>query len=144
VLLGIDIGTTHTKGVVIDASGNILGEATRECQLYSDHPNWAEMEPGQWWSNTQEITRELVALAEKCRATIAAVGVSGMVPALVLLDNFGQPLRRSIQQNDARTVVEIEELKAEVDGDEIFCSHRWLHQPANHGPKAALARKART
>jgi xylulokinase len=120
LLLGLDIGTTLTKGVLAAADGRTLAEAAREATLHSDHPTWAEEEPEQWWENVQEITRELVARAAQEGETIAAVGVSGMVPAMVLLDGDGRPLRRSIQQNDARTNVEIAELKSEFDEERFF------------------------
>lgn len=117
-IVGIDIGTTQTKGVVIALDGTVLAQAGREATLYSLHPNWAEMDAEEWWINTLEILKELTA-AVRDVAEVRAVGVSGMVPALVVLDGDGKPLRRSIQQNDARTAVEIAELKEEL-GDERF------------------------
>ena len=117
-IVGIDIGTTQTKGVVIATDGTVLAQAGREATLVSLHPNWAEQDADEWWGNTQEILREL-AEAVSGVARIRAVGVSGMVPALVVLDGDGRPLRFSIQQNDARTASEIAELK-EGFGDERF------------------------
>lgn len=116
-LVGIDIGTTLTKGVLVAVDGTVLAQSSREATLHSPYPNWAEEDAEQWWSNTVEILRELTAAAGD--AEILAVGVSGMVPALVLLDDGGRPLRRSIQQNDARTAREIQEAKATF-GDERF------------------------
>src|SRR5205085_354339 len=52
--------------------------------------------------------------------SVAAVGVAGMVPALILLDGAGSPLRPSIQQNDARASAEVEKLQRDVDADEFF------------------------
>jgi len=117
-IVGIDIGTTQTKGVVVATDGTVLAQAGREATLHSRHPNWAEQDADEWWSNTLGILRELTAAVHGL-AAIRAVGVSGMVPALVVLDVDGRPLRRSIQQNDARTAVEIAELK-EGFGDERF------------------------
>lgn len=117
-LVGLDIGTTGTKGVLLAADGRTLATATREATLSSVQPNWAEMDPDEWWANACAIFQELVASAQG-RAQVRAVGVSGMVPALVLLDADGRPLRPSIQQNDARTAEQIEALVAQY-GQERF------------------------
>ncbi|MEX2648841.1 MAG: FGGY-family carbohydrate kinase [Alphaproteobacteria bacterium] len=119
-LLGIDIGTTSTIGILVETDGSVLGTASRDCELFSDHPAWAEADPAQWWDNTCAITREL--LAGRRAADVAAVGVTGMVPALVCLDAQGRVLRRSIQQSDARTGREIAELAAEVPEARFFAA----------------------
>jgi len=113
-LLGLDIGTTSTVGILIQPDGEIAGLASRPVELLSGQPGWAEESPEQWRSNVCEITGEL--LAKGIDATqIAAVGVTGMLPAIVLLDEAENLLRPSIQQSDARCGVEVEELKREVD-----------------------------
>lgn len=119
-LIGIDIGTTHTKGVLIGTAGQVHGEASRTSDLISEHPTWAEMDPGQWWANTCSITAELVERAAEMDLRVAAVGISGMVPALVLLDEAGVPLRRSIQQNDARTAHEIDAVAKSIGQERFF------------------------
>ncbi|BCL80874.1 carbohydrate kinase [Ktedonobacteria bacterium brp13] len=116
--LGIDVGTTGLKVVVLHRDRGIVAQATRPHDLVSAHPGWAEEDPEQWWTTTQEAVRELLAIVPA--EEIAAVGVSGMVPALVLLDAAGRPVRPSIQQNDARTIVEVAELRAAVDPAEFF------------------------
>ncbi len=112
LLLGLDIGTTSTIGVLADTAGKVLASAGRECELHSDHPAWAEQEPEQWWANACAVTREL--LAGYPASDVAGIGVTGMVPALVCLDDQGRVLRRSIQQNDARTGREIAELACDI------------------------------
>ena len=52
LLIGVDIGTTSTIGILIDGSGGALATARRETDLHSDHPGWAEEDPEQWWANT--------------------------------------------------------------------------------------------
>ena len=117
LLIGIDIGTTSTVGILIDDAGDALATARRETDLYSDHANWAEEEPAQWWDNTCAVIRELVANADR---PVVAVGVTGMVPALVLLDSEGRALRRSIQQNDARAVAEIAAMREDSEDETFF------------------------
>ena len=110
-LLGLDIGTSATKGVVIDPGGTVVAQAERPVDLRSPHPGWAEEDPAQWWENVCSLCRELPV------ADVDAVGVSGMVPAVILLDERGLPLRPSIQQNDARAATEVAELRAALPGD---------------------------
>src|SRR5215470_19717955 len=100
ILLGLDIGTTSTIGILIDDKGGTLATASRPATLHSEHPNWAEEDPEEWWANVCAITRDLLAAARVPPDAIAGIGVTGMVPALVLLGTDGMPLRRSIQQND--------------------------------------------
>jgi xylulokinase len=113
-VLGLDIGTTSTIGILVALPDRVLGLASRSVTLHSTQPGWAEEDPEQWWSNIGEITRELVATSGIDAAEIAAVGVTGMLPAVVLLDSDGKLLRRSIQQSDARCGAEVEEIRAEV------------------------------
>ena len=114
-VLGLDIGTTSTIGILIRPPDETLALASRPVALRSDHVGWAEEDPEQWWSNVGEIVRELLRTAGVSAADIAAVGVTGMLPAVVLLDSDGRLLRPSIQQSDARCGAEVEELRAEID-----------------------------
>jgi xylulokinase len=113
--LGIDIGTTSTIGILIDDEGRTLALAQRPVDLYSERPGWAEEDPGQWWDNACAVIPELLAQAGRNAGDIAAIGVTGMLPAVVLLDADGRLLRRSIQQSDGRTGREVGELVAEVE-----------------------------
>jgi len=106
LLLGIDVGTSATKAVLLDRERGVVARAERPVELRSPQPGWAEEDPEQWWTNVCSLCRELPV------ADVASVGVSGMVPAVVLLDAAGRPLRPSIQQNDARAAREVEELRA--------------------------------
>jgi xylulokinase len=114
-VLGLDIGTTSTIGVLIRPPDETLALASRPVTLRSDQVGWAEEDPEQWWGNVGEIVRELMRSSAASPADVAAVGVSGMLPAVVLLDSAGGLLRPSIQQSDARCGAEVEELRAEID-----------------------------
>ena len=113
--LGLDIGTTSTIGILIRLPGTTLGVASRPVELRADKLGWAEEDPAQWWANVGEIVRELLRGAGVRCEEVEAVGVTGMLPALVLLDASGATLRPSIQQSDARCGREVEELRREVD-----------------------------
>jgi xylulokinase len=114
-VLGLDIGTTSTIGVLIRPPDQTLALASRPVALRSDHVGWAEEDPEQWWANVGEIARELMRSSGASPADVAAVGVTGMLPAVVLLDAAGRLLRPSIQQSDARCGAEVAELRAETD-----------------------------
>jgi xylulokinase len=113
-VLGLDIGTTSTIGIAIRPEGEVAGLAKRPVDLYSENVGWAEENPEQWWSNVREIITELLANGID-PAEIQAIGVTGMLPAVILLDEAGRLLRPSIQQSDARCGSEVEDLKREVD-----------------------------
>lgn len=117
-VLGIDVGTTALKAVALHQERGIVAQAERPHELLSPHPGWAEEDPQQWWTTTIEALRAL--LAKIPAGEVAAVSVSGMVPAMVLLDAAGRPLRPSIQQNDARSISEVQELQDNVNGAEFF------------------------
>lgn len=118
-IIGLDIGTTNTKGVLVARSGETVAVASREATLYSPEPTWAEGDAEQWWENSKSILGELVSAAGDGHR-IRALGVSGMVPTLIPLDSSGTPLRRSIQQNDARASELIAELERRFGQDRFF------------------------
>ena len=117
VFLGLDIGTTSTIGILIDDRGGTLATAKRAVTLHSDEANWAEEDPEAWWRNVGEVTRELVAAAGLAPSDVAAIGVTGMLPAVVLVDADGRAIRRSIQQNDARATRELAAFSARMPED---------------------------
>ncbi|MEO1988816.1 MAG: FGGY-family carbohydrate kinase [Martelella sp.] len=114
-VIGLDIGTTSTIGILIALPGRVVGLASRPVTLSSPHHGWAEEDPLQWWENVQAITRELLALEGTDPADIGAIGVTGMLPAVVLLDQAGTVLRPSIQQSDGRAGREVEAMRRERD-----------------------------
>ena len=113
--------------------------------LFSEHPGWAEEDPEQWWRNVCDLIPELLAKSKRTAADIKAIGVTGMLPAVVLLDGEKELLRRSIQQSDGRVGREVEAIAAEFDGQKfvrrtgnginqqlVATKLRWLerHEPA--------------
>jgi xylulokinase len=114
-ILGLDIGTTSTIGILVDADGRTLALAARAVDLHSEHPGWAEEDPEQWWANVGDVCRELIQKGGIAPADIAGVGVTGMLPAVVLLDAENRPVRRSIQQSDGRVAIEVDAIRREID-----------------------------
>ncbi|WP_137176748.1 FGGY-family carbohydrate kinase [Roseomonas sp. AR75] len=115
ILLGLDIGTTSTIGILVEAGGRVLATASRPVALRSPKPGWAEEDPAEWWANACAIIPELLAEAGIAASQVAAVGATGMVPALLLLDAEGRLIRPSIQQSDGRTAAEVAEIRSATD-----------------------------
>lgn len=132
-ILGIDVGTTALKAVALDRERGIVAQVERPHELLSPHPGWAEEDPERWWTTTLETLRAL--LASIPPREVAAIGVSGMVPAMVLLDAAGQLLRPSIQQNDARSIAEVTALRAAVDAKEFFTITGGIPNQQNIDPR---------
>lgn len=114
-VLGFDIGTTSTIGILVEMPGTIVGVVSRLVHLNSPKPGWAEEDPAEWWANVCAISRELLQTHAIAPADIAAVGVTGMLPAVVLLDKNGEILRPSIQQSDARCGRQVAAMRGEWD-----------------------------
>lgn len=114
-VIGLDIGTTSTIGIAVRMPGDILHVASRPVTLSSPRPGWAEEDPQEWWANSVAILREITAALPGGTASLAGLCVTGMLPAVVLLDEKGDVLRPSIQQSDGRVADEVDALKAELD-----------------------------
>ena len=117
-VLGIDVGTTALKAIALERERGIVAQAELPHELRSLHPGWAEEDSERWWTTTCEAICTLLTVIPA--QEIEAIGVSGMVPAMVMLDASGMPLRPGIQQNDARAITEVEELRAAVNLDEFL------------------------
>lgn len=141
LLLGLDIGTTSTIGIIIDDQGATLAVESRPVTFHSDHANWAEEDPQQWWANIGEICRALIAKAGISPADISGIGVTGMLPAVILLDKSGKPLRRSIQQNDARATAELDQYRAAMPEDEFLRLSGTGYSQQLVGPKLMWLRR---
>jgi xylulokinase len=114
-VIGLDIGTTSTISIAVRVPDQILHMASRPVTLASPRPSWAEEDPAQWWSNTCAVLRETIAALPEGPQSLAGLCVTGMLPAVVLLDADGKVLRPSIQQSDGRCGEEVEGLKHEID-----------------------------
>lgn len=110
-LLGIDIGTQGTKGILCSLGGDVHAESYREHGIYSPQPGWAEHDADkQWWGAFVATVGDLLASSKIDPARIAAVGCSAFVPAMLPLDRGGNPLRSAILYPDRRSASELEQL----------------------------------
>ncbi len=113
-VIGLDIGTTSTIGLLLVPPRRIVAVASRPVRLSAPHPGLAEEDPAEWWDNACAVLKELTA-ALPAPGALAGICVTGMLPAVVLLDAAGVLLRPSIQQSDGRCGAEVAALAREVD-----------------------------
>jgi xylulokinase len=147
-ILGLDIGRTSTVGILIRLPDQVVGVASRPATLRSPRPGWAEQDPREWWANACEISRRLLSQNSVAPDEVEAIGVTGMLPAVVLLDDQDQLVRPSIQQSDGRCGAEVAALRTEIDEASflvkagnginqqlVSCKLRWLesNEPENFG-----------
>jgi xylulokinase len=118
-LLGIDIGTSGTKVIAIDESGKLVASASAEYGLSTPKPLWAEQRADDWWEATCHCCRSIV--AQIGADEIAAVGLSGQMHGLVMLDAAHQVLRPAILWCDQRTQAQCDWI-TETVGKELLVS----------------------
>lgn len=114
--LGIDIGTSELKALLIDGQGEILASAHAALTVQRPHPHWAEQDPEAWWQATQQVVSTLRQQRPDAWAQVRAIGLSGQMHGAVLLDKQGQVLRPCILWNDTRSAdqcVQLTELHPE-------------------------------
>ncbi|TSA22790.1 MAG: carbohydrate kinase [Actinomycetales bacterium] len=120
LILGVDIGSSGLKAVLLDVEKGICATVSESLALYNEHTGWAEADTDEWWQSLCIAIPKLIAKAN-CKSTdISAVAISGMVPAVVISDENGQVLRRAILQNDARATSEISELSSKLEGLDLL------------------------
>jgi xylulokinase len=100
VFLGIDLGTSSLKALVLDVDGSIVGTGSAPYPLLTPHPGWAEAEPEAWWEAAAIAVPEAAGVHA---AEIAAIGLSGQMHGVVLSDELGHALRPAIIWADSRT-----------------------------------------
>ncbi|GGJ38888.1 sugar kinase [Streptomyces brasiliensis] len=134
-VIGVDIGTSSSKGVLVGLDGSLIRSAVREHTPARPGPGRFEMDASVWWREFTELTRELTAAGDTC---VVAVGVSGMGPCVLLTDEDDTPLRPAVLYGvDTRSVRQIERIEARLGADEIIrrCGSALTTQAA--GPKIA-------
>jgi xylulokinase len=137
-LLGVDIGTYSSKGVLVDSeTGIVISEHTIEHALSMPKPGWVEHDPDQtWWGEFVSICREVLSRSGSQPEHIKGVGVSGIGPCVLPVDGSGNPLRQAILYGiDTRASEEIAFLEKSLGREDIF-KHSATHLSASaNGPK---------
>jgi xylulokinase len=135
MFLGIDIGTSGVKAVVIAPDGTVAGQGTAALTVSRPKPLWSEQAPEDWWAATSAAVR---AIDPAVRRAVRGIGLAGQMHGATLLGADDKPLRPAILWNDGRSYVECEELEAAADFHGIAAN---LVMPGFTAPKLAWARK---
>jgi len=114
--LGVDVGTSGVKAILVDAGGSVVASATTALTLSTPRPGWAEQDPEAWWRASVASIRRVVESAPGAR--VAGVGISGQMHSSVFLDRAGEVIRPALLWCDGRTTVECAEITERVGGEE--------------------------
>lgn len=118
--IGIDIGTSSAKSVLIDSEGRIIRSASAAYPVAEPKPGWREIDPEAWMQAVDTTLGQLLEGVD--RARVRSIGVTGQMHTLVLLDRQGNPLRPALLWNDTRTASMIPDMKRRIRAlDGVSC-----------------------
>ena len=110
--IGVDLGTSAVKLLLMDQNGTVINIVSREYPLYFPHPGWSEQKLEDWWEQTKEGIRQLVESVDKKQ--VAGISFGGQMHGLVILDEEDQVIRPAILWNDGRTGKQTDYLNQEI------------------------------
>lgn len=119
VILGIDVGTSSVKAMLLDAETGSSAMAAKEYTVAIPKPGYAEQDPAVWWNALKEVLYQLKTKRPGIYNNIAAIGLSGQMHGLVLVDADGMPVRPAILWLDQRTKPQIEEIQRQISEEEM-------------------------
>ncbi|MCT8180178.1 xylulokinase [Variovorax sp. CY25R-8] len=114
VSLGIDLGTSAVKVLLLDEDGTVLGHVDKRLPISRPQPDWSEQHPRQWWAAVREALADLRNACPRAWPRIACIGLTGQMHGAVVLDRDDQPIRPAMLHNDGRAVKESREIEAAV------------------------------
>ncbi len=119
-LIGIDLGTSATKTVLFDEVGTVVASASQEYPMYQPQNGWAEQKPEDWRDAALSTIARVVKESGVDKEDIKALGISGQMHGLVMLDEAGEVIRPSIIWCDQRTAKECEEITRRVGAERLI------------------------
>jgi len=108
--IGIDVGTTGSKVLLIDEYGKVVDKETVEYPLYTPRPGWSEQNPEDWWIATKEAVKNVLSRSKADPSSVEGIGLTGQMHGLVILDRNDEVIRPAILWNDQRTAEEADNL----------------------------------
>ncbi|MGC3996501.1 MAG: xylulokinase [Anaeromyxobacter sp.] len=133
MFLGIDLGTSEVKALLVDEGGRIAATAGAPLDLSRPQPRWSEQDPEAWWQATLQAVDALKASAPAALAAVRGLGLSGQMHGATLLDAADRPLRPAILWNDTRSDAECRELVERVPATHAITGN--LAMPGFTAPK---------
>lgn len=119
-LIGLDVGTTGTKAVVVDEKGIVLGSATAEYPLFLPFPLWSEQNPSDWWTGSCNAIQTALKNASIFEKDVIGIGLTGQMHGAVFLDEEFSVIRPAILWNDQRTFNECDEITARIGSAKLI------------------------
>ncbi|MFC2042768.1 xylulokinase [Chloroflexota bacterium] len=120
MLLGIDISTTGAKALLIDEKGYVVSSVTTPLMLSTPRPLWSEQNPHDWWEGIVRSICQVLQQAGITGSEISAIGMTGQMHGLVLLDEHGVVLRPAILWNDQRTGSQCDEIRTRLGKERLI------------------------
>ena len=117
--IGIDLGTSSVKILMMTREGRIVDEATEEYPVYYPHANWAEQNPEDWWQGTLKALKTLIERNEAVKSQIQGISFSGQMHGMVALDAKGDVITPAILWCDQRTTEECTEITAHFGSEKL-------------------------
>jgi xylulokinase len=114
MFLGIDIGTSEVKALLLNERHQIVGNAGAALDISRPHPGHSEQQPKDWWAATQKALAALRSAQPQAYADVQAIGLSGQMHGAVLLDSGNEVLRPAILWNDTRASTECAQMMQEL------------------------------
>lgn len=118
-VLGLDLGTSSLKGLLVDKSGTVIGSASADYPLIHEQLGYSEQQPSEWLTACEKVIEQLSAIVNDFKTKLEGISFSGQMHGLVLLDEEGNVLRPSILWNDVRNSLECEQINSQF-GDQIL------------------------
>ena len=115
--IGIDLGTSAVKLLLVDEEGKIVKTVTKDYPLSFPQPGWSEQNPTDWWKAVQHGILELTEHADK--SAVRGIGVGGQMHGLVVLDELDRVIRPAILWNDGRTGEEVDYLNGVIGKEKL-------------------------
>ncbi|MFW5868221.1 MAG: xylulokinase [Armatimonadota bacterium] len=119
-LLGLDVGTTSTRALIVGEDGEVIAGHATEYPLSTPRPNWAEQAPGDWWSAACESTRAALADAGVEGSEVTGIGLSGQMHGSVFLDEADEVIRPALLWCDQRTTRQCATITEAVGEDDVI------------------------
>ena len=113
-LMGIDVSTTGVKALIIAPDGKVVASANTAQPFSTPQPLWSEQDPAVWWQSTLTSVKQALAQSGLSGDQITAIGLTGQMHGLTLLDEAGKVLRPAILWNDQRTAAQCDEIRARL------------------------------
>ncbi len=115
-VLGIDLGTSGVKCLLVSEKGDILGSASKSYKPDFGDKGYVEQDPCVWWENTKEAIKAIINKYPEAKNNVKALSCSGQMHSSVFLDKNGEVIRKAILWNDTRTTPQIQEIYDRTGG----------------------------